>query len=86
MKEIEIKKNYSYEFAEYNGKIEMNNATKYFQKQMENEEFRNSYFAEKIKLDLEFLIDELADNINSEKPKTQLLSYVKKIKSTLAHA
>jgi hypothetical protein len=64
----------------------MNNAAKYFQKQMENEEFRNSYFAEKIKLDLEFLIDELVDNINSEKPKTQLLSHVKKIKSTLAHA
>lgn len=57
----------------------MNNATKYFQKQMENEEFRNSYFAEKVKLDLEFLIDELVDNINSEKPKTLLLSHVKKI-------
>lgn len=53
---------------------------------MENEEFRNSYFAEKIKLDLEFLIDELVDNINSEKPKTQLLRHVKKIKNTLAHA
>ena len=64
----------------------MNNAQKYIAKQMENEEFRQAYFDEKMKLDLEFLIDDLVEGIKLNKPKTELLKGARRIKRMLIKA
>lgn len=64
----------------------MNNAEKYINEQLKDEEFRNVYFEEKLKIDLEFLIDELGEKIKSNQSKTSLIRGLNKIKRTLAHA
>jgi hypothetical protein len=64
----------------------MNNAQKYVSKQMENEEFRQAYFEEKMKLDLEFLIDELVESIKLNKPKHDLLKGARRIKRMLINS
>ena len=61
----------------------MNIAEKYFTEKMENEEFRKSYSEEKLRLDIEFLLDDLTKNIQMESPYNELLKRVKRIRRTL---
>ena len=64
----------------------MNNARQYIENKMKDENFRRSYVEEKLKIDLEFIIDELNENIKNDKPKNELLKGVKKLKRVIAHA
>jgi len=45
----------------------MNIAEKYFAGKMKDEEFRKAYQEEKLKLDIEFMLDELLEEIKMEK-------------------
>lgn len=64
----------------------MNNAEKYISKQMKSEIFRQAYFDEKLKLDLELQLNELKENIKSNKPTATLIRGVNKLKKTLVSA
>ena len=46
----------------------MNIAREYFKKQWKNESFRHSYLEEKVKLDIEYHLEELKRDILSQKP------------------
>jgi hypothetical protein len=45
----------------------MNIAGKYFKKQLASEEFRQSYFEEKTKLDIEYRLEDLKRDIQQHK-------------------
>jgi len=64
----------------------MNNAKKYISKKMKNTEFKQSLLEEKLKIDLEFMIDELNENIKNNKPKEELLISVSELKRAVAHS
>ena len=64
----------------------MNNAKKYISKKMKNNEFKQSLLEEKLKIDLEFMIDELNENIKNNKPKEELLISVSELKRAVAHS
>ena len=57
----------------------MNIAKKYFQEQLKNEEFRHSYFEEKIKLDIEYQLEELKKDIQTRKAVEELIKKVDSI-------
>ena len=61
----------------------MNIAEKYFDKKMKDEAFRKAYSEEKLKLDIEFLLDDLTKQIQMESSYNELLKGVKKIRRTL---
>lgn len=44
----------------------MNVAKKYFQKQFSKEEFRRPYLEEKVKLDIEYQVEELKKDIRTQ--------------------
>jgi len=46
----------------------MNIAKDYFNKQWKNEEFRHAYLEEKVKLDIEYHLEELKKNLQSQRP------------------
>lgn len=62
----------------------MTNAEKYFFEQMKDPEFKESFFQEKLKLDIEYQLDELKDKIKDGKSKTTLIKGINNIKKTLA--
>ncbi|HPI21493.1 MAG TPA: hypothetical protein PKY56_14105 [Candidatus Kapabacteria bacterium] len=64
----------------------MNNARKYIDEQMKNDKFRGAYYEEKKKLDIEFLLDELKQNIQTNQSKSELLEGVRKIENALINA
>ena len=64
----------------------MKNGNKYIKEKMEDLSFRKAFLEEKTKLDLELLIDELFEDIQSEKPKNVLIKSVKKIKHLIEKA
>jgi len=64
----------------------MTNAEKYFQELMKDSEFKEVFFQEKIKLDIEYQLEELKDKIKSGKSKLTLIKGVNKIKKTLEYA
>lgn len=64
----------------------MNNARKYIDGQMKNDKFRDSYYEEKKKLDIESLLDELKQNIQTNQSKSELLEAVRKIENALISA
>jgi len=64
----------------------MTNAEKYFQELMKDSEFKEAFFQEKIKLDIEYQLEELKDKIKSGKSKLTLIKGVNKIKKTLEYA
>ena len=64
----------------------MNNAKKYISEKMKNNEFKQSLLEEKLKIDLEFMIDELNENIKNNKPKEELLISVSELKRAVAHS
>ncbi len=61
----------------------MNIAEKYFQEQLSVAEFRNSYLEEKVKLDIEYQLEELKKDINSFKPVEELIEKIETIEKYL---
>ena len=61
----------------------MNIAEKYFAEKMEDEEFRKAFNEEKLKLDVEFLLDDLIKKIKMESSYNELLIDANKIRKTL---
>ena len=61
----------------------MNYAESYKEEKMKDANFREAYLEEKFKLDLEFMLDELADKIKMEQSYKELLKGVNKIKRKL---
>jgi len=57
----------------------MNTAQKYFQKQLSNAEFKHSYLEEKVKLDIEYQLEELKKDIKSCKSAEELVEKVDSI-------
>lgn len=57
----------------------MSIAKKYFQKQLANEEFRHSYLEEKVKLNIEYQLEELKKDIQTHKPVKELIKKVDSI-------
>ncbi|MDL1969667.1 MAG: hypothetical protein LWW94_01600 [Candidatus Desulfofervidaceae bacterium] len=61
----------------------MNIARKYFEQQFTNEEFKRAYLEEKIKLDIEYQLEELKKEILSNKTTEELIKKVDSIKEYL---
>jgi hypothetical protein len=57
----------------------MSIAKKYFQKQLVKEEFRRSYLEEKVKLDIEYQLQELKKDIQTNKPTDELIKKIDSI-------
>lgn len=57
----------------------MNIAEKYFKKQVSSEEFRRSFLEEKIKLDIEYRLEELKKDIQKHKSPDELIKKVDSI-------
>ena len=64
----------------------MNNAKTYLEEQMQNKEFAEEFFTEKFKLDLEYLIEDLIENIEAGKPKKELIKRADELKRKLEFA
>ncbi|RKX63782.1 MAG: hypothetical protein DRP41_05755 [Thermodesulfobacteriota bacterium] len=61
----------------------MNIAKKYFEEQFTNEDFKRAYLEEKIKLDIEYQLEELKKDILSNKTTQELIKKVDSIKEYL---
>lgn len=61
----------------------MNNAESYRQKQMADADFRQSYFKEKLLLDIEYQLEELRKSIQSNQPIPELLDRVNRIEQVI---
>lgn len=57
----------------------MSVAERYFKKQMKSEEFRQSYLEEKVKLDIEYRLEELKRDIQGNKSTDELIKKVDSI-------
>lgn len=57
----------------------MNAAKKYFQKQLANNEFKHSYMEERVKLDIEYQLEELKKDIQTRKHADELIKKVNAI-------
>jgi hypothetical protein len=57
----------------------MNIAQEYFQQQLSNAEFRQTYFEEKAKLDLEYQLETLKHAIQARKPVEELIQQIDQI-------
>ena len=57
----------------------MNIAEKYFKKQLSSEEFRRSFLEEKVKLDIEYKLEELKRDIQTRKSADELIKKVDSI-------
>ncbi len=64
----------------------MNTAKKYFEKQLADEEFKRSFLKEKVKLDIEYQLEELKKDIRSRKPAEELIEKVDSIEQYIASA
>lgn len=64
----------------------MNTAKKYFHKQLSAPEFKQSYMEEKIKLDIEYQLEELKKDIQSCKPAEDLMKKVDRIEKYVISA
>ena len=61
----------------------MTKAEKYFFELMKDPEFKESFLQEKLKLDLEYKLEDLKEKIKSGESKTVLLKRVNQIKRAL---
>ncbi len=57
----------------------MNTAKKYFQKQLSVPEFKQSYMEEKVKLDIEYQLEELKKDIQSCKPNEEIIKKINRL-------
>jgi hypothetical protein len=62
----------------------MNIAEKYFKKQIASEEFRLSFLEEKVKLDIEYRLEELKKDIQKHKSPEELIKKVDSIEQFVA--
>ena len=61
----------------------MNIAEKYFKKQLSSEEFRHSFLEEKVRLDIEYQLEELKRDIQTHKSPEDLLRKIDLIEQFL---
>ncbi len=54
----------------------MNIAEQYFQKHLRVDEFKHSYLQEKVKLDIEYQLEELKNDIRTVKPVEELIKKI----------
>lgn len=64
----------------------MNIAKEYLKKQLSNNEFRQSYLEEKVKLDIEYQLEELKKDIQSHKSPEDLIQKVDSIEQYIMSA
>lgn len=57
----------------------MNTAKKYFQKQLSVPKFKRSYMEEKVKLDIEYQLEELKKDIKSCKPNEDIIKKIDRL-------
>jgi len=57
----------------------MNTANKYFQKQSSIPEFKQTYMEEKVKLDIEYQLEELKKDIQSCKPSKEIIKKINRL-------
>lgn len=57
----------------------MNTAKKYFQKQLFVPEFKQSYMEEKVKLDIEYQLEELKKDIQSSKSSKEIIRKINRL-------
>ena len=57
----------------------MNIAEKYLKKQLSSEEFKRSFLEEKVKLDIEYRLEELKKDIQTHKSPAELIKKVDSI-------
>ncbi len=77
---------FTYDFAKINEKtpaLDFNAAESYRQKQMDDPEFRQTYFKEKLLLDIEYQLDELRKSIQSLQPIQAQLDHVDRIEKVI---
>ncbi len=58
-------------------------AEKYFEEQLKNPEFKLHYLNEKEKLDIEYMLEELKQDIIDKKPTNVLISEIENLKKIL---
>ncbi|MBU4320375.1 MAG: hypothetical protein KJ739_04725 [Nitrospinae bacterium] len=64
----------------------MNIARKYLRGQLSSEEFRRSFLEEKTKLDLEYKLEELKNDIKSRKSREKLIKKIDSIEEYVLSA
>ncbi|MBI5055262.1 MAG: hypothetical protein HZB61_01410 [Nitrospirae bacterium] len=64
----------------------MNIARKYFKKQIADKEFRQSYLEERVKLDIEYQLEELKNAIRTSKNIKELIKKVNSIEQYVMSA
>jgi len=64
----------------------MNIAKKYFKKQLGSEEFRHSYLEEKVKIDIEYQLEELKKGIQTSKPAKELIRKIESLEQYIMSA
>ena len=57
----------------------MNNAKRYFQNQLDNPRFRQSYLEEKVKLDIEYFLEDLKLDIKECKSGEEIIEKINRI-------
>ncbi|MBI4683066.1 MAG: hypothetical protein HY757_08210 [Nitrospirae bacterium] len=64
----------------------MNIAKKYFKKQLADDEFRHSYLEERIKLDIEYQLEELKKAVRTRKKVEELIKKIDSIEQYVMSA
>jgi len=64
----------------------MNTAKKYFQKQLFISEFEQTYMEEKVKLDIEYQLEDLKKDIQSCKPAKEIIKKINLIEQYVMSA
>lgn len=59
---------------------------KYFQKQISGPEFKESYMEEKVKLDIEYQLEELKKDIQSCKPSEEIIKKIDRLEKYVLSA
>lgn len=66
--------------------MKMNIAKKYFKKQLADDEFRHSYLEERIKLDIEYQLEELKKAVRTRKKVEELIKKIDSIEQYVMSA
>lgn len=64
----------------------MNIAEKYFKKQLSSAEFRRSFLEEKVKIDLEYQLEDLKKDLKSRKSHKELIKKIDSIEQYVMSA
>lgn len=66
--------------------MKRHNTEKYFKRQLSSEEFMRSFLEEKVKLDLEYKLEELKKDIKSRKSRENLIKKIDSIEQYVMSA